>query len=56
MKEKKEKKKKPATELTTEEAMNELFPPEVVARLKGQAAERDAPKVKAKSSSQRDDT
>lgn len=45
-----EKEKKPAIELTTDEVLDELFPPEVVKRLKEDVAERDAPKVKAKSS------
>lgn len=45
-----EKEKKPARELTTEEAMNELFPPELVEHLKGKVRESDEPKVKAKSS------
>jgi hypothetical protein len=42
--------KKPARELTTEEVMNELFPPEVVEHLKDEVRKNDAPKVKAKSS------
>lgn len=49
MKEEKEE-KKPATELTTEEVMNELFPPEVVEHLKEEVRRSDEPKVKAKSS------
>jgi hypothetical protein len=45
-----EKEKKPAQEMTTEEAMNELFPPEVVEHLKEEVRRNDEPKVKAKSS------
>ena len=45
-----EKEKIPAQEMTTEEAMNELFPPEVVEHLKEEVRKNDAPKVKAKSS------
>ena len=45
-----EKEKKPAIELTTEEAMNELFPPEVVEHLKDEVRKNDAPKVKVRSS------
>ena len=48
--------KKPANELTTDEVMNELFPPEVVEHLKEEVRKQDAPKVKAKSSSRSDDT
>ena len=51
-----EKEKKPARELTTEEVLNELFPPEVVEHLKEEVRRQDAPKVKARSSSQGDDT
>lgn len=45
-----EKEKKPARELTTEEVMNELFPPEVVEHLKEEVRRNDEPKVKAKPS------
>jgi hypothetical protein len=45
-----EKEKKQVREMTTEEAMNELFPPEVVDHLKEQVRQNDEPKVKAKSS------
>lgn len=45
-----EKEKKPARDLTTEEVMNELFPPEVVQHLKDEVRKQDAPKVKAKPS------
>jgi hypothetical protein len=47
---KEEKEKKEASELTTDEVMNELFPPEVVERLKEEVRKQDEPKVKAKSS------
>jgi hypothetical protein len=49
-----EKEKKPANELTTDEVMNELFPPEVVEHLKEEVRKQDAPKVKAKSSCEDD--
>jgi hypothetical protein len=45
-----EKEKKPAQELTTEEVLDELFPPEVVEHLKEEVRKNDAPKVKAKPS------
>ena len=51
-----EKEKKPAREMTTDEVLDELFPPEVVEHLKEELRKNDAPKVKAKSSSQGDDT
>ena len=45
-----EKEKKPAQEMTTDEVLDELFPPEVVEQLKEEVRKNDAPKVKAKPS------
>lgn len=45
-----EKEKKPAQEMTTEEVLDELFPPEVIEHLKEEVRKNDAPKVKAKPS------
>ena len=49
-KEKAQKKRKPAQELTTEEAMRRLFPKKVVDRLKEEAHKNDPPEESSESS------